>query len=203
MIKIKNCKIFTVDINKSYHWSKLPKLKELMSKKYLDLQEANLSGANLSEANLSGAKLSGAKLFEAKLFGANLSEANLSGANLSGANLFGANLLEAKLFGANLSGAKLSGANLSGANLFGANLSGAGSEKLIIKDFISITGIGSSNRQTLFFKTYECVMIQCGCFYGSLEQFEKQVKETHKGNKHEKEYLKAIELIKIKFEMEE
>ena len=63
MIYIKNLKIFNCSINKSFHWSKLPKLKEKLNKEYFsfpfsaDLRSADLSSADLRSANLSYAKL--------------------------------------------------------------------------------------------------------------------------------------------------
>jgi uncharacterized protein YjbI with pentapeptide repeats len=142
---------------------------------------ADLGGADLSGANLSGANLSGANLSGADLRSANLSGANLSGANLSGADLSGANLRSADLRGAELRSANLSGANLSGANL---------SER-----YIQIACIGSENRMT----TYRFVddTIWCGCFKGTLEEFENRVKETHKNNpQYFREYLGFIAYIR-------
>ena len=42
----------------------------------------------------------------------------------------------------------------------------------------------------------------CGCFLGTLEEFEAKVKETHGGNLYGREYLKLIELAKLHFEVE-
>lgn len=36
-----------------------------------------------------------------------------------------------------------------------------------------------------------------GCFFGTLEEFEKKVKETHGSNKHAKQYLKAAEMARV------
>lgn len=36
-----------------------------------------------------------------------------------------------------------------------------------------------------------------GCFSGTLEEFEKKVKETHGSNKHAKQYLKAAEAARV------
>ena len=128
------------------------------------------------KANLRGADLSGAYLR-----GANLIDANLRGAYLSGANLSGANLR-----GANLSGADLSGADLRGANLSGADLD---------KRYIQISCIGSAKRMTTY--CFDDNVIWCGCFKGSLQDFETKVNETYKNNeRYLKEYLGAINYIK-------
>ena len=59
---------------------------------------------------------------------------------------------------------------------------------------------GSCNRHTHAYKTKgNKVEITCGCFRGSLEEFEKKVEETHKGKIYEKQYKAIINLIKIKF----
>lgn len=43
------------------------------------------------------------------------------------------------------------------------------------------------------------VEIICGCFRGSIEEFEKKVEETHSGTVYEKQYKSIINVIKIKF----
>ena len=109
---------------------------------------------------------------------ANLSRANLSGANLSGADLSWANLSRA-----NLSGADLSWANLSGADLSGGT------------DIISVSGIGSERRMTTYWVQDDKVW--CGCFTGTLAEFESKVRETHTANpKHFRNYMAAIALFK-------
>ena len=153
---------------------------------YADLRYANLSYANLSYANLSSADLS-----YADLRSANLRSANLSSANLSYADLRSANLSYANLRSANLSSADLSYADLSYANLSSADLSYALSDL----KFISLTCIGSRKGMTTYCFDYDIVW--CGCFKGTLEEFEKKVEETHKDNQqYLKEYRGAIAYIK-------
>ena len=117
-------------------------------------------------------------------------------------------LIEAVNSGANLRGANLRGANLFGANLFGANLRGANLRGAELNDWgklqsysdILIAGvIGSRNDYTTIFHTDKGIFVQCGCFKGTLEEFEAKVKETHQGNNHEKDYLALIQFAKIKF----
>ena len=62
MINIKNFTIFKCSINKSFHWSKLPKLKQLMYRERFNLRYADLRSANLSYADLRYADLSSAIL---------------------------------------------------------------------------------------------------------------------------------------------
>lgn len=128
-----------------------------------------------------------------------VSYADLSYADLSSADLSYADLSYANLSDANLSSADLRSANLSYANLRGAKLRPIDDKKVIIKDFMSVYGLGSQNRQTLIFDTNMGLVLQCGCFYGTEEKFEDKVKETHQGTNFEKEYLKMLELAHIRF----
>ena len=130
-------------------------------------------------ANLRGANLDGANLRDAYLRGADLEGADLDGANLRGANLDGANLRGAYLRGADLEGANLDGANLRGANLFNSGL-------------YQFTGFGREGRCT----TYDSInnIVICGCFYGTLDEFENEVEETHKQNEHALLYGMIIQI---------
>ena len=66
-------------------------------------------------------------------------------------------------------------------------------------DFINIGPIGSRDDYTTFYRTKDKgIYVCCGCFNGSLEKFEKAVKERHEDNKYGIEYMKAIEMAKIK-----
>jgi hypothetical protein len=131
-----------------------------------------------------------------------LIEALKHGADLRSADLYGATLYGADLRGANLSSANLYGANLYGADLYGANLyDKSGNVVGKIEDWMSHDNIGSRKSCILFFKTDKGVFVQCGCFFGNLEEFVAKVKETHQGNKHERDYLALVEFIKIRFEL--
>ena len=62
---------------------------------------------------------------------------------------------------------------------------------------IKIDRIGSRKGCTYFFKTLSQIYVRCGCFFGTIEEFEAQVNETHKDNdKYRQEYLEAIKYIK-------
>jgi carbonic anhydrase/acetyltransferase-like protein (isoleucine patch superfamily) len=59
---------------------------------------------------------------------------------------------------------------------------------------------GSSNRHTHAYLTSDnTVEITCGYFRGSIEEFEKKVKNTHAGTVYENQYNAIINVIKIKF----
>ena len=66
-------------------------------------------------------------------------------------------------------------------------------------DICWFSKFGSQNRTTTFFKSKENkIKVKCGCFFGNILEFKKQVKSTHKGNKFEKEYLAMVKLAEIK-----
>jgi hypothetical protein len=173
------------------------KLKAILAdhKLWLDTNGKRGERAYLEEANLEGADLEGAYLFRADLTGA-----NLEGANLRGADLRIADLREADLRGADLEGADLFRANLERANLAGANLRRADlSEANLIKaqsnqfTFLAVYGIGTVNRQTLYIPELDRVF--CGCFSGTMQEFEARVAADTEGTRLEA-YTNAIVYLK-------
>ena len=60
--------------------------------------------------------------------------------------------------------------------------------------------IGSERRKTYFFASDQGMHVRAGCFFGTLEEFEKRVHEVHGGTKYEREYMAAIELAKVVLE---
>ena len=75
-------------------------------------------------------------------------------------------------------------------------------------DYISFTGFGSINRTTYMFRGQDGrIKVKCGCFRGTLKEFEHEIKHTiewkpfPQGNKRRfsKEYLECVRLAKIHF----
>ena len=76
------------------------------------------------------------------------------------------------------------------------------SDNAVVKhngDYLCIKGIGSHYRNTTAYKVKRSVEINCGCFHGTLEEFEDRVKQTHADTKFAKEYELFIEIIKLHF----
>ena len=97
----------------------------------------------------------------------------------------------ANLSSANLRSADLRSADLRSANLRSANLSYARTDNR----YIQISCIGSAKRMTIY--CFEEDRIWCGCFIGTLEEFEAKVKQTHNRNKqYLKEYMGFIKYLK-------
>ena len=96
----------------------------------------------------------------------------------------------ADLSGADLSRADLSGADLRRADLSGADLSGA-------KGILSIYPIGSRGDMLVSVIHKDSVMVKTGCFWDTLDNFKKAVKETHGRSDTALEYAACIKLIEV------
>ena len=71
------------------------------------------------------------------------------------------------------------------------------------EDYATVQGFGSAYRSTTFFRTIDGgIGVQCGCFYGTLAEFRKKVKETHGDSKKAKEYLMIADLMEYRFSSE-
>jgi hypothetical protein len=161
-------------------------------------KENNTIKETLIKAIENGADLRGANLYGADLRGANLYGADLRGADLRGADLRGANLYGVDLYGVDLYGANLYGADLYGADLRGADLYGAG--KLSYPgDILCVGNIGSRLDYTTIYNTDKGIFVKCGCFFGTIAEFEAQVEKIHKGTRHERDYKALVEFAKVKF----
>ena len=104
----------------------------------------------------------------------------------------------ANLDGADLDGAYLTGANLAGANLAGAYLAGAivRDQKLIgSRPVFQISPIGSRCAQFVSYITEAGVLLNAGCFWGTVEEFRAKLADTHGDNDHAKEYNAALLMI--------
>lgn len=67
-------------------------------------------------------------------------------------------------------------------------------------DIALIKGFGSEFRATSFFRCVDgLVRCQCGCFYGTVDEFRSKVRETHGNSKYAKEYLMIADLIELHF----
>lgn len=184
----------------------------------VSLKNINLRSAHLMEANLNHANLSGADLTEADLREADLCRACLRKANLYQVNLFRACLAEADLQEADLRWASLWETDLQEANLRGADLryitfentrlantklDGARiADNYTIKGdygYITIGPLGRRNGHTVFFNCHEGIYVNCGCFVGPLDLFQKDVKEVHGKNNHGQDYFDAIQYVQSIF----
>lgn len=137
-----------------------------------DLSDSILSNTNMPEANLAGAILDRAILTEACLKGASLKGASLFRTDMTYADLRGANLQKAHLVQTLLYNAEFYGTTLR-ANLIGVGLTGA-------KDILAIGPIGSIGDIAYAVNHPEAIMIQCGCFWGPLEEWEARCRSVHR-----------------------
>lgn len=69
-------------------------------------------------------------------------------------------------------------------------------------DWIYWRGAGREARATTVFRTkVNTIMVNCGCFEGDLQQFEKQVHKTYAGEDYEHEYMELIQFAKVHFKV--
>ena len=68
-------------------------------------------------------------------------------------------------------------------------------------DYMVVGGAGRYDRLTTFFKCRDkTIKVICGCFFGTIIEFRAKVKETHKGNKHEKVYLAMADMVELQLD---
>ena len=69
-------------------------------------------------------------------------------------------------------------------------------------DYTTISGFGTCFRTTTFFRCKDnYVRVSCGCFYGTIDEFREQVKNTREG-KIAQEYLMIADLMELHFNVE-
>ena len=135
---------------------------------------------------------------------ANLRRADLRGADLRGAKIRNADLDFSDLRGAYLQGADLGFSDTRGADFRGTDLRGAtlGNKKLIgERPFFQIGPIGSRNEYLQVLISANGVQLNAGCFYGSIDQFERLLDAKHGLNNHGEEYRAALVLIRKHMEL--
>ena len=66
-------------------------------------------------------------------------------------------------------------------------------------DWMLAGPIGSRDDFTTIFREKDRLAVSCGCFYGSLDDFAKQVDENHGDNEHGKAYRAMIDMVRIRF----
>ena len=71
------------------------------------------------------------------------------------------------------------------------------------KHILWISMIGSRDDTVTFMRAKdEKIIVAVGCFSGTIDEFEKAVKETHGDNEHGKAYRLAIELAKLRIDLD-
>ena len=68
--------------------------------------------------------------------------------------------------------------------------------------YIQIGPIGSRDDTITFMRTKDTeIAVKIGCFFGTIDEFEEKVKETHGNNHHANEYLLAAEIAKSRIDL--
>lgn len=69
---------------------------------------------------------------------------------------------------------------------------------------MTVSNVGSRNDTTTFFAQKDKqIGVTCGCFRGTIDEFEAAVKKTHGDNEHGKVYMLAIEMAKLRIKFPE
>lgn len=69
-----------------------------------------------------------------------------------------------------------------------------------VDDISIISNFGSANRTTTFALSKDKkLVVRCGCFYGTIDEFRSKVKETHNDSYLAKEYLMIADLMEFRF----
>ena len=69
---------------------------------------------------------------------------------------------------------------------------------------MTVSNVGSRNDTTTFFaRKDKQIGVTCGCFRGTIDEFEAAVKKTHGDNEHGKVYMLAIEMAKLRIKFPE
>lgn len=188
-------------IEKHEEWIKDRSCGERMIIEFRDLERSNFSKRNLKGAilnycnlqfanfigtNLKGVELKGSDLMYCDLTGSDLSCSTLTNSNLVNSKMERTNLKDADLRFTNLGNARLKGVNLTEALLYKTDLSYAN-----IDNMISCGNLGEHNRVVYYF--YKENRIKCGCFDGTLEEFESELLKKYKEDNN---YFKALEMFK-------
>jgi hypothetical protein len=89
---------------------------------------------------------------------------------------------------------------LDGANLAGANLDGG--ESLIgERPIFQIGPIGSRCTYFVAYITNKGIRLRAGCFFGSIDEFDSKLSDTHVDNNHANEYRAALQLVRAHAEI--
>ena len=68
-------------------------------------------------------------------------------------------------------------------------------------DYLYVAPIGSRNASITFCRTKTGISVHCGCFDGTLEEFDARVKETHGDNEYGQVYRHLIEIAKLRIKV--
>jgi hypothetical protein len=162
-----------------------------------NMEGAYMEGANMEHAYMEGANMAGAYMAYAFMEGAYMAYAYMLGANMSHAYMVHANMARSNMAHANMAYANMAHANMALANIEGAFMEEEYGKLITKRPILQINNIGRDNSCLSAIFCEKGIVIRRGCFYGSLDEFEKQVGEVHGDSIHGKEYKAAIAFIKL------
>lgn len=130
----------------------------------------------------------------------NLKHFNFSGSDFRGSYFSGSNFSGSNFSGSDFRDSNFRDSNFSGSYFRRSNFSDSDFSHVKGIKVISICGIGSEKRKTLYF--WKMDKIFCGCFSGTLKQFKIQISETYKEDDfYYKQYQIAVEYFEKQLEL--
>lgn len=163
---------------------------------YCDFTESKLKQTELKNCNFSYSIMK-----KSNLENCNASYCNFRGCNLQKVNFKNSILYECDFRYADLRKSDLSNCNIEGTDfryskLEGAKLTAINNKEVIINDFIIIYPVGKQNLQLTIFATNIGIVVLDENFYGSIENYKKEMLE--KGEITEEEFSTIKKLINVK-----
>lgn len=193
------------------------------------LNEANLSNKVIENVKLSKLRLIGANFTNSVFNNVTISDSQLSLTDLSHSEIKNTHFIDTALYNSNFVGSSINNSqflrctlentlfcmasiedseflskrmrniNFNGTLFNNVVYYGGG----VIKnthDVSCIGNIGSRGFYTTVFNTDKGIFVSCGCFFGTLKEFKKQVLITHKNiPQYKKEYLDMIDYVQKRF----
>lgn len=188
--------------------------KRLKLPKRLDFSESRMVGSRFHMVTMKKASFMYAELSYTRAYHVNLKGAEFDSADLCNCYFYQSDLTNTSFVGTTLDNVLFEGCHLNGADFTGVDLVGArfsccqleglkvGTARHLVgtRPILRIEPVGNDNAPIVLTLTNEGPYVERGCFYGTLEEFEKEVRtsdnhfEGTEPTKTGAEYLKVIEL---------
>lgn len=172
--------------------------------------DVNLTGATFNSSTIENTRFNSRRMYYSTFENAKLRYVEFSSTSMykvsfknsivHGGLFENCELEYASFVNVDLNGSLFIGSDLAGADFKNAIISGVDFTSCNIvraRNIFSVSPIGSRGDTLFAVKHDTCIMLKTGCFWGTVNQFMRALKETHAGTKYENEYTIAVKLIKV------
>ena len=176
----------------------------------LRLIEANFTNSEfdnviISDSYLNSTNLSCTKIKNTHFVNTIFHNSNFVGSSIDNSQFLRCGLEHALFCMSYIRNSEFKSIRMWNTNFIGARFNKVSYQDSIIKnthDVACIGNIGSRESYTTVFNTNKGILVSCGCFFGTLEEFKKEVLKTHKNSPtYKKEYLDMINYIQKRFKV--